>query len=156
MQEQIVAFEKNNTWDIIPLLARKRAIGSKWVLKLKHNLDGSVNRYKAQLVVKGYNQIEDDILLRGPSEDSIADVKRYLDDLFIVKDLRYAKYFFGLEIARSQDGTSIMQHKYIEDIIVDTSMGDAKPALTPLPQCLKFSVDEAILLPEGMLNEGQN
>ncbi|KAL0335268.1 UNVERIFIED_CONTAM: Retrovirus-related Pol polyprotein from transposon RE1 [Sesamum radiatum] len=90
----------------------------------------------------------DDILLTGPKEDSIADVKRYLDDLFTIKDLGYAKYFLGIEIARSQDGTSITQHKYIEDIIADTGMGDAKATLTPLPPGLKFSVDEGILLPE--------
>ncbi|KAL0436217.1 UNVERIFIED_CONTAM: Retrovirus-related Pol polyprotein from transposon RE1 [Sesamum radiatum] len=159
MKEEIEALEKNRTWDITPLPTGKRAIGSKWVFKLKLNSDGSVNRYKARLVAKGYNQIEesgylallvyvDDILLTGPSENSIADVKRYLDDLFTIKDLGYAKYFLGLEIARSHDGTSITQRKYIEDIIADTGMSDARPALTPLPQGLKFSVDEGILLPE--------
>ncbi|KAL0374188.1 UNVERIFIED_CONTAM: Retrovirus-related Pol polyprotein from transposon RE1 [Sesamum radiatum] len=90
----------------------------------------------------------DDILLTGPSEDSIADVKRYLDDLFTIKDLEYAKYFLDLEIARSQGGTSITQRKYIEDIITDTGMSGARPALSPLPQGLKFSIDEGILLPE--------
>ncbi|KAK4383884.1 hypothetical protein Sango_2739700 [Sesamum angolense] len=59
----------------------------------------------------------DDILLTDFSEDSIVDVKRYLDDLFTIKDLEYAKYFLGLEIARSQDGTSIMQRKYIEALM---------------------------------------
>ncbi|KAL0347666.1 UNVERIFIED_CONTAM: Retrovirus-related Pol polyprotein from transposon RE1 [Sesamum calycinum] len=67
---------------------------------------------------------------------------------FTIKDLEYAKYFLGLEIARSQDGTSIMQRKYIEDIIADTGMGDAKAALTPLLQGLKFRDDERILLLE--------
>ncbi|KAK4395882.1 Retrovirus-related Pol polyprotein from transposon RE2 [Sesamum angolense] len=37
---------------------RKRAIGSRWVYKLKLNPDGSVSRYKARLVAKGYTQIE--------------------------------------------------------------------------------------------------
>ena len=32
----------------------KKTIGVKWVFKIKYNVDGSVNRYKAQLVVKGY------------------------------------------------------------------------------------------------------
>ncbi|KAL0373853.1 UNVERIFIED_CONTAM: hypothetical protein Sradi_3301000 [Sesamum radiatum] len=51
-----------------------------------------------------------------------------------MKDLRYAKYFLGLEIAQFQDGTSITQCKYIEDIIADTGMGGAKLVLIPLPQ----------------------
>ena len=34
----------------------KKAIGCKWVYKVKHNLDGRISRYKARLVAKGYAQ----------------------------------------------------------------------------------------------------
>lgn len=37
---------------------RKKAIGSKWVYKIKRHSDGSVERCKARLVAKGYSQIE--------------------------------------------------------------------------------------------------
>jgi hypothetical protein len=38
------------------LLAGKRTVGCKWVLTVKYNSDGSVERYKANLVAKGFTQ----------------------------------------------------------------------------------------------------
>lgn len=35
----------------------KKEIASKWVFRTKYNVDGTVNRYKTRLVVKGYNQL---------------------------------------------------------------------------------------------------
>ena len=35
-----------------------KTIGNKWVLKVKHNAEGSIKRYKARLVAKGYTQRE--------------------------------------------------------------------------------------------------
>ncbi|VVA40072.1 PREDICTED: Retrovirus-related Pol poly from transposon, partial [Prunus dulcis] len=34
----------------------KKTIGCRWVFTIKHNGDGSIERYKARLVVKGYTQ----------------------------------------------------------------------------------------------------
>ena len=43
--------------DIEELPAGRKAIGSRWVYTTKFNKDGSIERYKARLVVKGYSQI---------------------------------------------------------------------------------------------------
>ncbi|KAL0424094.1 UNVERIFIED_CONTAM: Retrovirus-related Pol polyprotein from transposon RE1 [Sesamum radiatum] len=58
MHEEIQALEHNKTWRMTPLPDGKKAIGCKWVYKLKLKADGNVDRYKARLVAKGYNQIE--------------------------------------------------------------------------------------------------
>ncbi|KAL0351158.1 UNVERIFIED_CONTAM: Retrovirus-related Pol polyprotein from transposon RE1 [Sesamum radiatum] len=57
-EHELTALEKNHTWELTTLPEGKRAIGSKWVYKVKLNPDGTVERYKARLVAKGYNQIE--------------------------------------------------------------------------------------------------
>ncbi|KAL0299893.1 UNVERIFIED_CONTAM: Retrovirus-related Pol polyprotein from transposon TNT 1-94 [Sesamum angustifolium] len=58
MAKELDALETNDTWELTDLLPDKKAIGSKWVFKLKMNPDGSVERYKARLVAKGHNQVE--------------------------------------------------------------------------------------------------
>ena len=47
---------KNDTWFLTDLPVGKKAIGVKWVYKIKRHADGSVERYKARLVAKGYAQ----------------------------------------------------------------------------------------------------
>lgn len=56
MQEKMVALEKNGTWDIVDLPQNKILIGCKWVYTVKLKPDGSVDRYKARLIAKGYTQ----------------------------------------------------------------------------------------------------
>ena len=58
MKEEIQALEANKTWLIVPLPSHKQPIGCKWVYKIKFKADGTVERYNARLVAKGYNQRE--------------------------------------------------------------------------------------------------
>jgi hypothetical protein len=48
--------DKNNVWDLVDLPPGRKTIGNKWVLKVKHKADSSIDRYKARLVAKGYTQ----------------------------------------------------------------------------------------------------
>ena len=56
MAVELEALEQNHTWSIVPLLANKKAVGCKWVFRIKYEADGSIERYKARLIAKGYTQ----------------------------------------------------------------------------------------------------
>ena len=58
MAVEIATLEANNTWSLTSLPAHKKPIGYKWVYKIKHKADGSIERYKARLVAKGFTQRE--------------------------------------------------------------------------------------------------
>jgi len=54
MKEELKMIEKNDMWKLVDRPQHKQPIGVKWVYRTKLNPDGSVNKYKARLVVKGY------------------------------------------------------------------------------------------------------
>jgi hypothetical protein len=56
MDEEMTTLDVNVTWELVALPKDKKAIGCNWVYKVKHNVDGSVSRYKTRLVTKGYAQ----------------------------------------------------------------------------------------------------
>ncbi|KAI4297629.1 hypothetical protein L6164_037513 [Bauhinia variegata] len=57
MQEELSMIEKNQTWELVSRPHDRNVIGLKWVFRTKFNPDGSINKHKARLVVKGYSQI---------------------------------------------------------------------------------------------------
>ena len=50
------AIEANSTWRLTTLPHGHRAIGLKWVYKVKKDAQGAVLKHKARLVAKGYVQ----------------------------------------------------------------------------------------------------
>ena len=55
---ELEALNKNNTWTLTSLPTHKKAIGCKWIFKLKLHANVTIERYKARLVAKGFTQTE--------------------------------------------------------------------------------------------------
>lgn len=262
MKKELAALEANDTWDVTLLPSGHKAISSKWVYKIKHNPDGTIERYKVRLVIKGFHQKEgldykhtfapvakiatvrvivaiatakgwpllqldinnaflhgyidediymkppegyhkakegqvcklkrslyslkqasrqwnqelskfllelgyiqskhdysmfvkiqgddftvllvyvDDVLITGNCLQEIQSTKLALHDKFTVKDLGITKYFLGIELCHTSQGTHLNQRKYILDLLQDTGVTAVKPAPFPLPQNLKLSLNK--------------
>jgi hypothetical protein len=56
MQKEFSALMKNKTWTFVKPQPDRNVIDCKWVFKLKHRDDGSVERHKERLVAKGFKQ----------------------------------------------------------------------------------------------------
>ncbi len=54
MQEEYDSLVVNNTWSLVPLPKGRKPISCKWMFKIKHGVDGEVERYKAKLVARGF------------------------------------------------------------------------------------------------------
>jgi hypothetical protein len=57
IREEMEALMKNKTWNLVALPRGKKIVGCKWVFYVKYKADGSVERYKARLMAKGYTQV---------------------------------------------------------------------------------------------------
>ncbi|KAJ3662741.1 hypothetical protein Zmor_007072 [Zophobas morio] len=56
MADELESLAKNEVWELVELPANRRPIQNKWIFKIKTNPDGSINKYKARLVIKGCSQ----------------------------------------------------------------------------------------------------
>ena len=58
MIEDYQLIMKNDVWDAVPRPKRKSGVTSKWIYKIKHAADGSIEKYKAIFVALGFSQKE--------------------------------------------------------------------------------------------------
>jgi hypothetical protein len=58
MCDEIAALRSNHTWSLVPFHSSMNVVGSRWVYRIKRRVDGSIERYKARLVARGFTQQE--------------------------------------------------------------------------------------------------
>ena len=56
--EEYQSIMKNDFWDTVLIKEGKSIVNSKWMYKIKHVVDGSIEKYKARFVACGFSQKE--------------------------------------------------------------------------------------------------
>ncbi|KAK3024584.1 hypothetical protein RJ639_044326 [Escallonia herrerae] len=148
VQEEMGALKRNDTWEVVELPARKKTTGCKWVFTVKFNANGSVNRHKARLVVKGFTQTYGvdyqetfapvaklntvGVILSLASNLDWPLQQLDVENAFLNGDLHEEVYMDcplgfereGMEVARSKSGITVSQRKYVLDLLRDTGGKD--------------------------------
>ena len=58
MIKEYQSIMKNDVWDVVPRPYGKSVVTSKWIYKIKHATNGSIEKYKARFVAQGFSQKE--------------------------------------------------------------------------------------------------
>ena len=80
----------------------------------------------------------DDIIVTGGDAREIRRLTTSLSEQFEMKALGQLKYFLGIEVAYSESGISLSQHKYTLDLLQETGQLGCKPTTTPLDVNIKI------------------
>ncbi|RDX63956.1 hypothetical protein CR513_57549, partial [Mucuna pruriens] len=152
MKEEMSMIKKNQTWMLVPRPHDRNVIGVKWVFRTKINPDGSLNKHKARLVVKGYSQIfgvdyaytfaivvrfdtkeeihveeSEGFVIKG-QEDKVYLLKKALYGLKQAPRVWYSRineYLFSLGFKRSQsEATLYVKHVDADILIISLYVDD--------------------------------
>eukprot|EP00253_Pinus_taeda_P022280 PITA_22280 len=69
MKDEMMALSKNDTWDLVELPKGRKTVGCKWVFKRKQGVNDTEDRYKVQLVAKGFSlkvDLDEEIYMGQP------------------------------------------------------------------------------------------
>ena len=72
MIEEYQSIMKNDVWNVVPRPEGKSVVNSKWIYKIKHALDGSIEKHKGIFVAHGFSQREGIYY-----EENFAPISRY-------------------------------------------------------------------------------
>jgi hypothetical protein len=57
MDRELATLKKVGTWITVPRPTDKNIVSSKWVFRVKHKADSTIDKYKARLAARGFTQV---------------------------------------------------------------------------------------------------
>eukprot|EP00253_Pinus_taeda_P016215 PITA_16215 len=142
MVDEMASLDKNEAWDLVELSAGKKPIGSKWVFKKKMNVEGKVEKYKAQLVEKCYSKV---------SGIYFGDIFSPVTNVALLRLLLSIVVVFYFEVEQMDVKTTFL-HGYLEEEIYMKQLEgitvkgkkelDSKPVKFPIHVGVYLSVEQ--------------
>ena len=114
MIEEYNSILKNDVWDIVPRPKNKSVVSSKWLFKLKHAADGSIEKYKARFVARGFSQKEG-----IDYDETFAPVARYTS----VRTILAIAASKGWKVHQMDVKTAFLNGKIEEEVYVEQPKG---------------------------------
>jgi hypothetical protein len=114
MNEEYDSILKNDVWTVVPRPHGKSVVTSKWLYKIKHAADGSIEKYKARFVVRGFSQKE------GIDYDEIfAPVARYTSIRIIIS----LATVFGWKLHQMDVKTAFLNGEVEQEVYIEQPEG---------------------------------
>ena len=114
MIEEYKSIIKNDVWKVVPRSTGKSVVTSRWIYKIKHAADGSVDKYKAIFVARGFTQKE------GINYDkTFAHVAKYTT----IRTIISLAAVFGWKLHQMDVKTTFLNGKIEEEVYIKQPEG---------------------------------
>jgi hypothetical protein len=114
MLEEYMYIIKKNVWDIVPRPKDKSMVSSKWIYKIKHVSNGSVEKFKARFVARGFTQKEGIVY-----EENFSPVARYTSIQAIIS----LASVLGWKLHQMDVKTTLLNGKIEHEVFVEKPDG---------------------------------
>jgi hypothetical protein len=114
MIEEYLSIMKNEVWEIVPRSKNKYGVSYIWLFKIKHVVDGSIEKYKERFVTRGFSQKEG-----IDYEETFAPVARYTSIRTIIALAAKVKW----KLHQMDVKTTFLNGVIEEEVYIEQSQG---------------------------------
>ena len=93
MHDELLQFQRNDVWTLVPRLEGEHIIGTKWIFRKKTDEEGNVICNKTRLVAQGYSQME------GVDYDESFAPVAFMESVALACHLKFKLYQMDLNTA---------------------------------------------------------
>ncbi|MBW0559032.1 hypothetical protein O181_098747 [Austropuccinia psidii MF-1] len=152
IKAELTNMTTHNVWSQVRPDQNIKTLSTTWVFKRKTNEDGNLSKYKARLCIRGFNQkggidyLEDrnnpllifvhvdDLIFGGTWNEKF---KKQIKTFFEMEDLGNIKYALEIRIRQNKEYISLIQDKFVHQILNESSINQVQPPSAPLPSNYK-------------------